>query len=309
MDDLDRTASLMTPAKLAQVRPKGPASPAAWLDQMAADAGHAHVRRLAELRKELQAQAMRRDCSPLTAGLTRLGEALPRLDFGLLRSRGWWARTTGKSRSAGVEFASVFEQADEAALALAAQTQDLVKKQQDRVAAGDRALVELEVEFRALDTIIGQGARWLQDMRAQLKARQAQAADEPGRKQIKDDAARCEILVARLKALRGVTSAAQHSHQQAQGAAARGAAVLQTLQRALTADVKSWRARLSLLAAAAGDSDSPALNLEEPQENHRALQLCVKQILADCAQLQAQEKLLADSLAALGEQLEAVVSR
>ena len=49
MEDFDRTASLMTPAKLAESRPKVAASPAAWLDQMAADAGHQHVRRLAEL--------------------------------------------------------------------------------------------------------------------------------------------------------------------------------------------------------------------------------------------------------------------
>ena len=38
MADTDRTASLMTPSKLAQVKPRGPVSPAAWLDQMAADA-------------------------------------------------------------------------------------------------------------------------------------------------------------------------------------------------------------------------------------------------------------------------------
>ena len=110
MADNDRTASLMTPSKLAQVKPRGPVSPAAWLDQMAADAGHQHVRRLAELCKDLQAQAQRRDISPLILELERLGEALPRLDFGLLQPRGWWARATGKGRTAGTEFAGQFEQ-------------------------------------------------------------------------------------------------------------------------------------------------------------------------------------------------------
>ena len=42
-EDHDRTASLMTPAKLAQMKPKAAVSPSAWLDQMAADAGHAHL--------------------------------------------------------------------------------------------------------------------------------------------------------------------------------------------------------------------------------------------------------------------------
>src|SRR5574340_623904 len=108
MDDSDRTASLMTPSKLAQIKPRSAASPAAWLNQMAADAGHLHVRRLGELRKELQAQALLRDVSPAMSELARLGEALPRLDFGLLQSRGWWSRATGKSRGAGAEFAAQF---------------------------------------------------------------------------------------------------------------------------------------------------------------------------------------------------------
>jgi hypothetical protein len=105
MADHDRTASLMTPATLAaQGAPSAAVSPAAWLNQMAADAGYAHVRRLGELREEMQKQAGLRDFSPVTAELTRLAEALPQLDFGLLQARGWWARTTGKSRTAGAEF-------------------------------------------------------------------------------------------------------------------------------------------------------------------------------------------------------------
>ena len=64
MDDEDRTASLMTPAKLAQLkdRPKPASSPAAWLDQLATDAGSGHVRRLVDLRKTLPAQLRERSC-------------------------------------------------------------------------------------------------------------------------------------------------------------------------------------------------------------------------------------------------------
>ena len=53
-DEQDRTASLMTPAKLAQFKPKPAASPAAWLDQMAADAGAINMLRLSELRRQPQ---------------------------------------------------------------------------------------------------------------------------------------------------------------------------------------------------------------------------------------------------------------
>src|SRR4029453_4492654 len=101
------------------------------------------VRRLAELRKDLQAQAQRRDISPLILELERLGEALPRLDFGLLPPRGW-ARATGKGRTAGVEFAGQYEQIAQVAQGLVAQAQAVQKSQQDKPA--DRALRELEGE-------------------------------------------------------------------------------------------------------------------------------------------------------------------
>ncbi|MES3004103.1 MAG: hypothetical protein V4787_25650 [Pseudomonadota bacterium] len=306
-EDHDRTASLMTPAKLAQAqsRPREAVSPAAWLDQMASDAGHAHVRRLGELRELMQTQAKTRDFSEVAAGLAQLAEALPRLDFNLLQARGWWARTTGKSRSAGAEFAGQFEHIEQIATDIAARAQAAQKRQQEQSNTADLSLLELEVEYRAIDKIIDQGARWLQDMRNQLKTRQAEAGGDAQTQQaIRDDAARCEILVARLKLLRGVSSASQQAHSQAQAATARRQALLQMLQQTLAAGMKSWRSRISTVAAAAGDSSSPALSLEGPMEAHRELQLAVKQAIADCGQLQLAENAVEESLAALSTQLE-----
>jgi hypothetical protein len=306
MADSDRTASLMTPSKLAQIKPRGAASPAAWLNQMAADAGHVHVRRLRELREELQAQALLRDLSPLVSELAGVAGALPRLDFALLQRRGWWARTTGKSRSAGLEFAAQFEQVGQIVRGLSANTLIPQKKQQEQATATELAVLELEVEYRAIDKIIEQGTRWLHDMRNQINTRRAAPADPAGQEQLKDDAARCEVLVARLKALRAVSSAAQQAHQHAQGAAARRAALLQFLGQALAPNVQAWQERLSALAAAAADDSSSALSADAAMETHRDLQLGVKQAVADCGQLQAQERALAQSLQAFGVQLEAV---
>lgn len=305
MSDTDRTASLMTPAKLAQVRPRAQVSPAAWLDQMAADAGHVHVRRLAELCGELLAQDRLRDITPAASALTALAEALPQLDFHLVQPRGWWARTLGKGKSAGAEFAAQFAHVEEVSSGLAAQVQALQDKQQARVAGSERTLVEIEVETRALEKILDQGARWLQDMRNQLKTRSAAADDAQSHEAIKDDTLRCEILVGRLKQLRAISSAAHDAHRQAQAAAAGRAAVMQLLRQAVATNMKSWQARLSGLARAASDGDSPALSLEGPMESHRELQLCVKQAIADCSQLQAQEKAFAESLAALQSQVQA----
>lgn len=304
MPDSDRTASLMTPAKLAQIKPRAAPSPAAWLSQMAADAGHQHVHRVRELLDQLQAQAAQRDVSPLASELSRLGLALPGLDFGLLNDQGWWARTTGKSRGAGAQFAAQFEQIDQLAGGLAARTQDLHKKQQELAAANDRTLVELEVEYHAIDKIIDQGARWLQDMRSQLKSR-GTPADPAAREQARQDTERCEILVARLKALRALSSAVQQSIQHAQGVAARRAALLQQVRQGLAGAVKSWRGHLSIVAAAVRAGGGAGQNLDASMEAHRDVQLGVKQAVADCGQLQAQELTLAESLAALATQLKA----
>lgn len=301
----DRTASLMTPAKLAQVKPRAAVSPAAWLDQMAADAGHLHVRRLAELCRELLGQDRLRDITPAAAALAALADALPQLDFSLVRPRSWWARTMGKGKSAGAEFAAQFERIDEVARTLALNVQALQDKQQQRVAGSERSLVEIEVETRALEKILDQGARWLQDMRNQLKTRSAAATDAQSQQAIKDDTMRCEILVTRLKQLRAISSAAHDATRQAQAAAAGRAAAMQLLQQAVATDMKSWQARLSSLARAASDGELPALSLEGPMESHRELQLCIKQAIADCTQLQAQETAFAESLAALESQVQA----
>ena len=305
MEDPDRTASLMSPAKLAEFKPKAAASPAAWLNQMAADAAHQHVKRLGELRKELKLHARERDYSGITTDLAQLAKSLPTLDFGLVQTKGLWARVSGKSKSAAAEFSSQFEKLQQAAAAVSAQAKALQQGQQGQAAGTDMALLEFEVEYRAIEKVLDQGARWLQDMRTQLKARKAAPHDAQADKEIMDDAARCEILVDRLKALRAVASSAQAAYQQAQAALARRLTLLQLLHQALASNVTAWQSRLSTLAVSAGDKGSPALSLEAPMESHRELQLCVKQAIADCGQLQAQEKALAESLDVLGVQTEA----
>ncbi|HSV48188.1 MAG TPA: hypothetical protein VLJ58_20525, partial [Ramlibacter sp.] len=101
------------------------------------------------------------------------------------------------------------------------------------------------------------------------------------------------------------SNAAKEVRDQAQSAAARRAALLQSLQQALGGPVKSWRARLSVLASAAGDDQSPALSLEGPTEAQRELDQCARRLAAECDQLGEQERALATHLAALSEQLAA----
>lgn len=303
MPDFDRTASIMSPAKLAQVQPAAPVSPAARLDQMPLDVGQANIERLAQLGREISAAAAGRDDSELAGAIAALAQALPRIDFELLQARGWWARTTGKSRSAGAEFAARYEEAAQAATDLVSLLLAQLKRLQAESGAAERHQVEMEVETTALEKSIEQGARWLHDMRGQLKARQAEAADEAAQQKLREEAARCELLVVRFKLLRACSNAAKDARAQAQAAAQRRAGLLQSLQQAQGAQIKNWRARLSVLANAARDDQSPALTLEEPAEVQRDLERCLRELTAECGQLQAQEQALAASLSAMSVQL------
>ena len=298
----DRTASLMTPAKLAQVSAaRKPFSPTAFLDQMAADAGHQHVTRLSELQADLQEQVGASRGPDIQPVLERIAQALPSLDFSLLQSQGLWASLTGKHKNAGAGFAAQVEEIDALVKALPAGLGS-----SPQAAASDRALLELEVEYRALDKIIDQGARWLQDMRNQIKTREAQAgADPEAQAQIRDDAARCETLVARLKALRACVAAARQVHQQVSAVADRRATLQAGLQKAMGGEAKEWRSRLGTLAGAAAEGKVAGLNLDGPRDAHKALRRRLDKLLAECEQLRTQEEALAHSLTSLGEQLSA----
>ena len=299
----DRTASLMTPAKLAQAsRSRAAVSPSAWLDRMAADAGHLHVQRLAELAEVLQTHARARQHDAVLAGMEQLRQALPQLQFDQLQARGWWARTTGKGKGAGAEFAAAFEPLEPMAAGLVLQVEGLARNVPAEAAATDRALVEFEVEYRALDKVVDQGARWLQDMQSQLQARQAAAPDAAGQQQIRDDAARCEILVARLKVLRDAVGHAQESHQHALAAATRRQAVLRQVQ---ACKLKEWRASLAALSLTVAEGSAPEFQVESALAAHTTLEAGLAEATTGLQELQAHEQVLAGGLETLKRDLAA----
>lgn len=302
MDESDRTASLMSPARLAQMKPKAAATPAAWLTQMAADAGHMHVRRIGEIGDLLKAQVRVPGLGTVASRLEELAEVLPRLDFSLLEPQGWWARTSGKSRTSGSEFAMQFEQIDAAATDVAAAAGALPEAQPADAVLTERALVELEVEHRAVEKIIDQGARWLQDMRSQITVRQSAAADPQAHRAVLDDSVRCDILVDRLKLLRAVCNAVSPVPEQARAHTQARITLLQALGQSLTPELKNWQAAVSALAAGATEGKSPSQGLGGPQDVHRDLQASVKKAISACQQLLAQERDLVRSLAGLSGQ-------
>jgi hypothetical protein len=305
-EDPDRTAAFMSPAKLAQLKQqKPPASPSAFLDQMAGDAGQQNVTHLGELCARMRAQAAERNFEPLAAGLDKLAATLPALDFGLLKPQGWLARATGKQRSAGAEFSAQYENILAAAQDLKLEVQGQQKKAIADASPIERTLVEFDVEVGAIEKVVEQGTRWLHDMREDLKNRQAASPDAQQMARIREDAARCETLVARLKGLKALAASARQVHQQAQVAGQHRGNVLMTVQQLFSTQLKNWQGRMAPVASAAGDSGSPALNLEGPTDAHRELQQFLARASAECRELHQQEQALAGQIAALTEPLKA----
>lgn len=305
----DRTASLMTPAKLAKVASAGSAAvaPSQFLDRMAADVGHQHLQRLGELRHDLQAhgQGELEQAEQAAAVLERLREALPQIEFAPLQERNWWADFTGKSRSTGAAFAASFDQVDEVAQELGATVAALQRRQLQRATAQDRTLVEFNVEYQALDKAIHQGSRWLQDMRNQIKARQAQSGDAGVQQQVRADEARCELLVERLKLLRAAATASQQTYGEVVATAQRRSEFAQAAGRVATVHLQSWRSSLSAVASSAAGGKVPAPLLEEALTTQDKLRNKLQALLADAGQLRTHETALVAQLAAMGEQLAA----
>jgi hypothetical protein len=305
--DDDRTASLMTPARLAQlkVRPKAAASPAAWLDQMAADAGSGHVRRLSDLRGQLEAQVGEGNFEGVRAAAEALAAALARLDFALVQPKGWLARATGKGKQAAAGFQAQFERIGRAGEDLADEVRTLLKKHQPQAATSQRALMEFEVELRAVEKIMEQGARWLQDMRNQLKAREAAGGDESVLAQLREDSARCELLVARLKQLRVASTAAQQGAERCKAAARSRASVVESVQQALNGEWKTWRDTVGAVAEEASSAGAATRGVDPARAVHDALRAALEQAGRDCVGMAAQERALAQELAALQAPLQA----
>jgi hypothetical protein len=304
--DDDRTASLMTPARLAQlkVRPQPAASAGAWLDQLAADAGSGHVRRLMDLRRQLATQVEDPQYGATANASAQLAGALEKLDFSLLQPRGWLARATGKGKEAVATFRAQSGACAGASGALANELRGLARRQEPQAAALARTLAECELEVRSIEKIMDQGARWLQDMRGQLKVREAAGGDAAVLQKIREDTHRCELLVDRLKQLRAANAAAVQAVEHCKALPARAAALVAALRQALEVGCKDAQRRLDDLSEQA-EEGAEAAAVEAGRQAVAPLAAALRQASADAQALQAQEQALQVELAALQQPLQA----
>jgi hypothetical protein len=305
--DDDGTASLMTPAKLAQLkmRPKPAATPAAWLDQLATDAGSGHVRRLVDVCKLLESQAGGPGCEAVATALQALHTAAGKLDYSVVQPRGWLARATGKGKEEAADFIAQHARIGRAGEDLADEVRALQKKQQAQATALERSYAEAKAEVEALEKIMDQGARWLQDMRTALRTRQGAGGDAAAQQQIKEDTARCELLFERLKQLRAASSAVQHAVERCRTVTRSRASLGESLQLTLDGEWTGWQKTVAPLVEEVVATGSITQAVGGAKEAQDELQAVLKQAGKDCRALETQEQALADEIAALQAPLQA----
>src|SRR5206468_12538137 len=123
--------------------------------QLAADAGSGHVRRLLDLRQQLEAQVRAREgeFAPLAATCQALHEALAQLDFSQVQRKGWLARAAGKGKEAAATFGKLHRKAQGTGEDLADEARALHKRQAAQASALERVMLECDTEVRALEKI------------------------------------------------------------------------------------------------------------------------------------------------------------
>lgn len=305
MSDHERTAALMVPSKLAEMVPAKKSTP--WFEQPATQVGEVQIDHLAATLEALRVSLRTDSTGPLGDVLRNWQQRHDELSFEGLQVRGWWGRATGKSKSAGAEFAEQVARL----VALQAQAETQGTQFQDehvsRAAEDERLMIDAELDLRALDDLVEKGAKWLQDMQAELKRRHVAALDDAARQGVRRDVARCEALVPRLKALRALGASTRKVIVPLREAQALRQVQVQLLSRDLHAAARAWRGRLVSLAAAVEEGvNGPELSLEGPQEVHLQLGKQLQKLSDGLSQLRAAEvqwesavPLMADSLAML----------
>ena len=299
VQDPNRTASLMTPARLAQIQANEAEAPEAGLAQPEVDTGSIQLTQLLRLQGLISVQAGARDYAPLSVQLEKLADTLPQLDLALVQISGWWARTTGKSKKAADQLTDQCAQIAQCNQCVLEEIDALQKKMRGEASKTGRLLMELEMEHQALKGLIEKSLRWLGAQQIRLK--ELHAADS--RQQLSDEAAHCESLVLRMESLQTISTSTQQTLALIRTAASQRSALLQLCQHALVTDMTNWQKRVPALPTAMLKSAGSALAVEGPIQTHHALHQRVTEACLACAVLHKDEQAQADSLATLAQQL------
>ena len=274
----------------------------AWIADQIADLRKAQVRRLIDLCARLQSEAFEWDDGPLAQSVSAWNAAGRDLRFLDLRHN-VVARMMGRHKGAYARFVAACERVRDCVSAVKRNAAALEAcSQKDRGSNAKRALLELDMEWKALVGDVDQGVTWLQDLCTQLGEARAQGNDDPRLDTFAESAQR---YTQDFKRLQSAGAMARDTAIRAQSVLQRRAALLEQVRADLDGFDKTWSPRLETLA-----NDAKALRRSFPGipkaiEAHDEMMKRLAAMADASSALQSEEQLLAQQLAMLRGELEA----
>jgi hypothetical protein len=266
----------------------------AWVGQLLKDFQGTHIARFRQLRPNLQSDAFAWDNALLTHSVQGWLAASRNLDFQSLLHRGFWTRLTGGAYGAAHEFSRAYEDVLSAAAKARQEFEMLSRDYRAHTSSARRLIVELDIESRALNREIDQGAEWLVELSYTIEK-----ADE-----LCASSTRAMALSGELKRFRAVSALGKEITMLGQNVLERRTALLEMLKFDLNGFDKVWTHRVSGIRTKAVDRQIPLPVLEKAWEVHSELLTRLERTSAACTELQVEEQAMARRLAMFRDLLE-----
>lgn len=273
---------------------------AAWMQDQLADVQDEQVRRLAQLRSQLQSDLFEWDSMSLGQAVATLNSSCREVKFDELR-HGWLARKLGKHKPFYARFVGAYERMIACEVRIKTVGTQLAADHKTHAAGAKRALLEMGIECKGLQSEVDQGLTWLQDMIEQLNILGARNSGDP---QLPPLAEAAQALTQRYKRLQSGASIAQELGVRGQSLLDRRAALLEQVRGDVDYFEKNWVRMIGKVAgdAKAGRSSFPGIG--DAVEAHDELVRRLGNTSESCSALQHEEHLMAQHLEMLRKELE-----
>jgi hypothetical protein len=254
------------------------------------------IARFRQLRSKLQSHAFAWDNALLTHSVQGWLAASRNLDFDSVRNCSFWARLTGAAAGAAQEFDRQYLEVLTAAARARRELETLAGDYRAQTSSARKLIVELDIEYRALNREVDQGAEWLVELSYAIAKTDELRALSP----------RALGLSGEVRHFRAVSTLAQEITILGQNVLERRIALLEMVKIDLNGFDKVWMHRVSRTRTEAGSHPVPFAVLEKAREVHdelvARLELTSEACLALQVEEQAMERRLAMFRACLSEQ-------
>lgn len=277
-----------------------PAVLESWIRDLQKDAGEAQVGRIAELCSRMDTGRTEWNAAALAQHISALHSAGRELHFDRLRP-GWLRRVTGRYKREHERFIAAHARFVSGTTRLKAEAAELGNSFKGRATATRRILVELDMEWNALQGEVDQGVNWLQDLCFQLSEDHTRGDDDPG---VMSLAEKAQGFTQQFKRMQSLVSLSREIGVRGQALLERQAALLERVRADIGYLDKDWARPLGRLVADLKAGRTAPAGVPAAIEAHDHLMKRLATSADACAALQSEEHLMAQHLQMLRETLE-----